>query len=260
MKETFRINLTFSNDIKVQAEFSTNNNIVLFVGKNRTYKTLLKKLIATTYEVLEQSKKITEHEQLKTFVKDKYICIIQRGLINKGSVFYTSEKELFVLFDEAKVVNCVIMRPAEAESYSTTYIGPYDFTQIDVIKDLLIANEDKLYKILNERFGSKVFLENIDSFMSPNNIVKFVKLIYRLSDNRKIYIETLSDYTLEALNMLIQETNLKVDVLVPKTKDKRTIFEHYEANKDNLIDTSLYTDVYVDILRKAYGFSETERL
>ncbi len=101
--------------------------------------------------------------------------------------------------------------------------------------------------------GGILFVDEPEVNLHPTYIDRLVYFLCNLAKNRKIFIATHSDYLLESLNKFISKENVKVDVWIGDLKDNGAYYSHYEADKDNLIDTSPLVDVYLDILKEGFG-------
>ncbi|NPA34997.1 MAG: hypothetical protein GXO48_08735, partial [Chlorobi bacterium] len=79
---------------------------------------------------------------------------------------------------------------------------------------------------------------------------------FKLSHNRKIFVATHSDYLLESFNKLMNKHNFKIDVWVGNLDENGATYTSYQADKDNLIDTTPLTKVFLDILKEGFGHEE----
>ncbi len=101
--------------------------------------------------------------------------------------------------------------------------------------------------------GNVLFIDEPEVNLHPVYIDKLAYFLYKLSEGRKIFIATHSDYLLESFNKLMSKNDFKIDVWEGVLKEDGAIYSSYEADKDNLIDTSPLTEVYLNILREGFG-------
>jgi predicted ATPase len=101
--------------------------------------------------------------------------------------------------------------------------------------------------------GGILFIDEPEVNLHPTYIDRLVYFLCNLAKSRKVFIATHSDYLLESLNKFINKENIKVDVWIGDLQDNGAYYSHYEADKDNLIDTSPLIDVYLDILKEGFG-------
>jgi len=52
----------------------------------------------------------------------------------------------------------------------------------------------------------------------------------------------------------MSKNDFKIDVWRGVLKENGAVYDCYEADKDNLIDTSPLTDVYLNILKEGFGY------
>lgn len=111
------------------------------------------------------------------------------------------------------------------------------------------------YLILKyDLIGNIIFIDEPEVNLHPKYIDKLTYFLYKLSRERKIFIATHSDYLLESLNKLMNKHDFKIDVWEGDLKEEGAHYRFYEANKDNLIDTSPLINVYIDILKEGFGY------
>ncbi len=101
--------------------------------------------------------------------------------------------------------------------------------------------------------GSVLFIDEPEVNLHPVYIDKLAYFLYKLSEGRKIFIATHSDYLLESFNKLMSKNDFKIDVWEGVLKEDGAFYSSYEADKDNLIDTSPLTEVYLNILKEGFG-------
>jgi len=101
--------------------------------------------------------------------------------------------------------------------------------------------------------GEILLIDEPETNLHPEYIDKLSTFLVELSKNRKVFVATHSDYLLESLNKQILKKNLKIDVWVGKLEEKGAVYTAYQADKENLIDTSPLSSVYMDILREGFG-------
>jgi len=104
--------------------------------------------------------------------------------------------------------------------------------------------------------GNILFIDEPEVNLHPVYIDRLAEFLYRLSKGRKIFIATHSEYLLESFNKLMSKNNFKIDVWKGVLERGGAIYSYYEADKDNLIDTSPLTEVYLNILREGFGYEE----
>ena len=101
--------------------------------------------------------------------------------------------------------------------------------------------------------GDVLFIDEPEVNLHPMYIDKLAYFLYELSKSRKIFVATHSDYLLESFNKLMNKQDFRIDVWNGTLKEDGMIYTSYQADKDNLIDTSPLTDVYLDILKEGFG-------
>jgi len=92
--------------------------------------------------------------------------------------------------------------------------------------------------------------------LHPEYIDKLSELICKLSENRKIFVSTHSDYLLESLNKFIKRKNLKMDLWIGFFEEDRAVYEYKIVDKDNLIDTTPLNETYMRIVRELFGYDK----
>jgi len=102
--------------------------------------------------------------------------------------------------------------------------------------------------------GEILLIDEPEVSLHPEYIDKLAMLLVELSKTKKIFIATHSDYLLESLNKLILKKDVKIDVWEGKLHGKGAIYKSYQADKDNLIDTSPLADVYMKILKESFEY------
>lgn len=102
--------------------------------------------------------------------------------------------------------------------------------------------------------GNILFIDEPEVNLHPVYIDRLAEFLYKLSRGRKVFIATHSDYLLESFNKLMSKNNFKIDVWKGVLEQGGAIYSCYEADKDNLIDTSPLTEVYLNILREGFGY------
>jgi len=114
-----------------------------------------------------------------------------------------------------------------------------------------------LYLILKYNLlGEVLFIDEPEVNLHPEYINKLAEFIYKLSENRKIFIATHSDYLLESFNKFIKDKGLKIDLWIGRVGEDGAIYEYITADKDNLIDTSPLNEVYLKIVKELFGYGE----
>ncbi len=101
-----------------------------------------------------------------------------------------------------------------------------------------------------------LFLDEPEVNLHPEYIDKLTSYLIKLSEGRKIFIATHSDYLLESLNKYILKGKVKVDVWNGYLTEEGAIFESQEANEENLIDTSPLNEVYRRIVKELFEYEE----
>ncbi|GAB6071738.1 AAA family ATPase [Venenivibrio stagnispumantis] len=102
--------------------------------------------------------------------------------------------------------------------------------------------------------GNILFIDEPEVNLHPIYIDKLAEFLYKLSKGRKLFIATHSDYLIESFNKLISKNNFKIDVWEGVLKEDGAVYSCYEADKDNLIDNSPLTEVYLNILKEGFGY------
>jgi len=112
-----------------------------------------------------------------------------------------------------------------------------------------------LYLIIKYNLiGNILFLDEPEANLHPQYIDNIAYFLYKLSQSRKIFIATHSDYLLESFNKLITQNNFKINVWNAKQKNFFSYFDYYQVDNDNLIDTSPLVDIYFNILKEGFGY------
>ena len=116
-----------------------------------------------------------------------------------------------------------------------------------------------LYLILKYNLlGEILFIDEPEVNLHPEYIYKLANFLFKLSQNRKIFIATHSDYLLESFNKFIKERNLKVDVWVGKLDKEGAVYHGEVADANNLIDTSPLNEVYLNVIKELFGYDKIE--
>jgi len=102
--------------------------------------------------------------------------------------------------------------------------------------------------------GNILFVDEPEVNLHPEYIDKFTYFVYRLSQKRKIFIATHSDYLLESINKLMNRYDFKVDVWEGILEENYAYYDHYEADKENLIDTTPLNEVYRRIIKELFEY------
>jgi len=102
--------------------------------------------------------------------------------------------------------------------------------------------------------GNIIFIDEPEVNLHPIYIDKLAYFLYKLSQNRKIFIATHSDYLLESFNKLIAKHDFKIDIWVGELENDRAVYTSYEANKDNLIDTTPLNETYTKIIKELFEY------
>jgi len=110
------------------------------------------------------------------------------------------------------------------------------------------------YLILRYNLAGKfLFIDEPEVNLHPVYIDKLAYFLYKLSHNRKVFIATHSDYLLESFNKLMNKHDFKIDVWKGELENDGAVYTSYQADKDNLIDTTPLTEVFLDILKEGFG-------
>ena len=104
--------------------------------------------------------------------------------------------------------------------------------------------------------GNILFIDEPEVNLHPIYIDRLAYFLYRLSEGRKIFIATHSDYLLESFNKLIAKNNFKIDVWEGVLSEDGAIYNSYEADKDNLIDTTPLNETYIKIVKELFEYEE----
>jgi len=102
--------------------------------------------------------------------------------------------------------------------------------------------------------GDILLIDEPESNLHPEYIDKLSTFLVELSKKRRIFIATHSDYLLQSLNRQILKKNLKIDVWIGKLDKRGAVYSSYQADKENLIDPSPLSNVYINILRESFGY------
>ena len=102
--------------------------------------------------------------------------------------------------------------------------------------------------------GDILLIDEPESNLHPEYIDKLSTFLVELSKKRRIFIATHSDYLLQSLNRQILKKNLKIGVWIGKLDKRGAVYSSYQADKENLIDPSPLSNVYINILRESFGY------
>jgi len=255
MSEKFEINLKVDN-VRLYGAFEINNNMIVIIGDNLAYKSTVMDLIWMLYkarnDVAIEAKGLSNSARVLTS-KWPHIPLDLDGRLREGTLAYDSfDISLTFHFKKAKVRGFQLHKKMEKLSQ---YKIEHLFASVSDtrIKRKLHSNEQEIYRDLKPY--DIIFVENVDSVVTPNNAVKFIRILYDLSkQGKKVFIETICVLTLETLNTLIAQDNGKVTVLQTERNGNNVSITCYEANKDNLIDASIYAETYLDVLREGFAY------
>lgn len=110
-----------------------------------------------------------------------------------------------------------------------------------------------LYLAMKHNLISKVlFIDEPENSLHPLYISKLTDILFELSKRTKIVMSTHSDYLLESLNRVIKKRETKVDVWSCEITEDGVSYAYYEADKENPIDSTPLTGVFLDILKETY--------
>jgi len=267
MSEKLKIDLKIDNDT-LKGELEINSNVIVVVGENLTYKSLILDLIRHIYLAHNEVATGTSRKTIKrilearllgkvnfclpSFFPSYWLCM--RKPFDEGIITYENDDVLLTMqIEKRKISRYQLDRKKNEIAYhKVKHLAPVEFVLLD-IKHKLQTGIQEIYRDLS--WYDVIFVENVDSLLSPNNIVKFIKTLHELSKQRKkVFIETVSDLTLETLNTFITQDNGKVTVLQTERNGNNVSITCYEANKDNLIDASIYAETYLDVLREGFAY------
>ncbi len=153
------------------------------------------------------------------------------------------DKELLEYFEELFGMKFYIQQDRIYAKEKKSYIIEKAASGIQTLSWFYLAIKYSL-------FGNTVFIDEPEAGLHPEYIDRLVALLVELSKKRKVFIATHSDYFLESLNKHILKKDIKVDVWVGKLEEKGAVYTHYQADKENLIDPSPLSSVYIKVLEK----------
>ncbi len=102
--------------------------------------------------------------------------------------------------------------------------------------------------------GDFLLLDEPEVNLHPKWIDLLVELIDFLSQRRKVFIATHSDYLIESYNKFLKKKNRTADVWIGILTPEGAKYQTFKADKENLIDTSPLNETYLDILRELFGY------
>lgn len=101
--------------------------------------------------------------------------------------------------------------------------------------------------------GEVLFLDEPEVNLHPAYQTQLAAFIAELIDaGVKVFLSTHSDYLLEAVNKNIKSGDFKADVWQGTLTDAGAIYQSYEANAEQLIDTSPLNESYVQTIKELF--------
>ncbi len=179
-------------------------------------------------------------EAITDFLNDLFI-VSEKDQITEDS------KKLLDLFEELFVVKFYVQQGRIYVKEKRNYIIEKAASGLQTLSWFYLAIK---YGLL----GEVVLIDEPEANLHPEYIDKLSAFLVRLSKRRKVFVATHSDYLLVSLNKQILKKNLKIDVWIGKLGEKGAIYTAYQADRENLIDTSPLSNVYMYILRESFGY------
>ncbi len=112
-----------------------------------------------------------------------------------------------------------------------------------------------LYLIFKyDLIGDFLLLDEPEVNLHPQWIDLLVEFIDLISQNRKVFIATHSDYLVESYNKYLKRKNKTADVWIGFLTPEGAKYESIRADKENLIDTTPLNGTYLNILKELFGY------
>lgn len=110
-----------------------------------------------------------------------------------------------------------------------------------------------LYLIFKyDLIGDFLLLDEPEVNLHPQWIDQLVELIDLISQRRKVFIATHSDYLVESYNKYLKKKNKTADVWIGFLTSEGAKYEGFKADKEHLIDTTPLNETYLKIVEELF--------